>query len=365
MAKRCVGSDSLHGSERLTVSTERQRLKTMSDFKEGISNLVRHCAQVREGESVLILNEHGAVDPEVSEHIEQLVRSTGAACRSLWGDTIEPKSQTLPNAMVDAILSADKVISNYTIDRVLLDDYIQEKDLVYVRNSCRTVKSLSHPHAVFHWGLVRVIMGYVEDLCSKATTWRITSPAGTDISGQISDGSDVADAFFVQDAESSRFIRVFPGEVFTPVGSRRATGKIVMEYVNIKDSHPWDEAAIISIVDDKITRIEGTGRAEQLDRDLEDRVTKYGERAAYLDSWHGGMNPGARVPSPEDRSLRGATSGPAMMHFHLGRTKDPISAGALFAAIELDDRKIIENGKLLILDDERILQARSYLGLLA
>jgi leucyl aminopeptidase (aminopeptidase T) len=337
----------------------------MSDFKEGILNLVQHCAQVREGENVLVLNERGAVDLEVSECIAQMVRDAGATCRSVWGGSIEPRSTTLPDVMVDAILSADKVISNHTINRVLLDDYIRGKDLVYVRNACRTVESVLHPHARFHWGLVRAILAYLEELCSQAREWRITSPAGTDISGQVSDGSDVADAFFVQDAESSRFVRVFPGEVFTPVGSKRANGKIIMEYVNIKDNYPWDEVASITIENDEIKRIEGGERAEQLSRSIEDNARKYGERAAFLDSWHGGMNPGARTPSPDDWSLRGATSSPAMMHFHLGRTKDPISAGNLFASIELDGRKVIDDGKLLILEDEEILEARKSLELIS
>lgn len=335
----------------------------MSDFSKGILNLVQHCAQIKAGDKVLVLNQKSSVDPVVSDAIEQTVKESGAACRSLWGEALDPDCRALPPVMVDAILSADKVISNYAIDRILLDRYIRGTDLIYVRNSCLTVESLSSPHATCHWKLVRAILSYLEEICSNADEWRITSPAGTDIRGQVSDGSDVADAFFVQDAQSSRFVNVFPGEVFTPVGSAGANGKIVMEYLNIRDTNPWPEAAVITIENDKIKTVEG-GRAEQVTRMIEENIRAYGEKATFLDSWHGGMNPGARIPSPENRSLRGATSGPAMMHFHLGRTKDPISAGNLFNAVELDGRKIIDNGKLLILEDQKILEAKRNFSLL-
>ena len=113
----------------------------------------------------------------------------------------------------------------------------------------------------------------------------------------------------------------------------------------------------------KVTKVEGGSRAKQLEADIEKYVKRYGEKGAVLDSWHGGMNPKARVPSPENRSLQGATSSPALMHFHLGRHKEPISAGILNHTVKVDGKKIYEGGKLLILDDPKIKDAAQRLGL--
>jgi hypothetical protein len=75
------------------------------------------------------------------------------------------------------------------------------------------------------------------------------------------------------------------------------------------------------------------------------------------------MNPKARVPSPDNPALQGATSGPGLMHFHVGRTLDPISAGVLNHTVEVDGRKLYEGGKLLLLDDPKIREAAAHYGI--
>lgn len=327
------------------------------DVREGIRNLVTNCAEVSAGENVLILDEYGNVDTEIADLIRDAVKESGASCYVMWGESLPRGSKTLPQVLVAAILAADKVIFNYDINRVVLDQYVAGKGAVQINNGCRTPELMSSAHARYDWTKVRRICAGLEKICAGAKRWRVTSPAGTEITGEVCSESEVAGAFFAQDAAASRFIRVFPGEVYAPVGSIRANGTVVTEYINIVDTAPWEEPAVVSIENDRVVHVAGGDRANQLTRELQEASQGFGENAKILDSWHGGMNPAARVPTAQNPSLRGATSSQALMHFHLGRLKRPISAGILNHTVELDGRKIFENGRLVVLDQPALFPA--------
>jgi hypothetical protein len=333
----------------------------MEPVKEGVWNLVNNCAEVKKGDDVLILNETGKVDKELATLITDAVKESRAEYHVMWGESIGRSSAAIPKVLIGALLSADKVISNYTLNRAVLDEYTKGKGVTQINNTCRTPSLMSSSHARYHWGMVRATYSRLEEIFSAAKRWRITSPAGTEIWGDIGKGSEVADAYFAREAAALRFIRVFPGEVYTPVGSLKAEGRVVVEYINMRDNAPWEETATLTIKNDKVIKVEGGVRAKQLECEIETNLKKHGEKATKLDSWHGGMNPKARVPTPENMTLQGATSSPALMHFHLGRLKEPISAGILNHTVEVDGKKIYEGGRLLILDDPKIKEAeRSY-----
>src|SRR6266545_6598536 len=325
--------------------------------REGVQNLVKGGAQGQEGEQVPLPKEIRQLDPDIADLVAEAVKAAGAEYHVLWGETIERGRKDIPSVLLGVFLAADKVIANYSLNRAALDPHIRGKGIVQINNGCRTAQQMSTPHATFHWGMVKTIYSRLEEIFSEGERWRITSPAGTDISGQVGKGSDVADAYFAAEAEASRFIRVFPGEVYTPVGSVGAEGKIVTEYINMRDAVPWEHPAVLTVRDNKIVKVEGGDEAKRFEAEMQDNVKRFGENAAVIDSWHGGMNPKARVPTPDNRALQGATSGGAMMHFHAGRTLDPVSAGILFHTIEVDGRKLYERGKLLILDDPKIQEA--------
>lgn len=335
----------------------------MDQLREGVQNLIQQCAEVKVGDEVLILNEFGKVDEEIAILIAETVKATGAAYHVMWGASVERGAKALPKILIGAILSSAKIISNFSLNRALLDEYTRGKTIVQINNVARTANLMASNHARYHWGMVRAIYSRLEEIFSAARKWRITSPAGTEIAGEIGSGSEVADAYFAQEAQASRFIRVFPGEVYTPVGSKGADGKIVVEYINMRDSQPWEETVTLTIRGNKVTKIEGRSRAQQFEQIMEANVKAHGDKATLLDSWHGGMNPKARIPTTDNMSLQGATSGAGLMHFHLGSQKEPISAGILSHTIELDGRKIYDGGKLLVLDDAKIKEAERKCGL--
>lgn len=335
----------------------------MNDVRLGVQNLVERCAEVRSGESVLILNEYGKVEPEIATLIEEAVKATGAERYVLWGESLARDRRDIPRVLLGAFLAADKVIASFALNRAVLDEHTRGRGVVQVNNGCRTSEAMISPHATFHWGMVKAIYAHLEAIFGAGERWRITSPAGTDIAGRIGKGSDVADAYFAAEAEASRFIRVFPGEVYTPVGCLDAEGTIVCEFINIRDTLPWERPATLVVRDSQVVSVSGEDEANQLEAQIAANTERHGQNGRVIDSWHGGMNPRARVPTAENRSLQGATSGSALMHFHVGRINEPISAGILFPTVEVDDHRIYENGALMVLDDPRLAATARALGL--
>ncbi len=335
----------------------------MNPIKEGVWNLVNHCAEVKKDDEVLILNEYGKVDEEIAALVTEAVKETKANYHVMWAESIQPGRTSLNKVLIGAFLAADKVISNFSLNRVVLDEYTRGKRVIQINNTCRNPNLMGTPHARYHWSMVKAIYSRLEEIIQHGERWRITSPAGTDISGKIGKSSEVADTYFSQEAAASRFIRVFPGEVYSPVGSMEAAGTIVVEYINMRDQMPWEETATLTIQSDKVIQVDGGSQAKAMEQALEDNCRKFGDKATIIDSWHGGMNPKARVPTAENRSLLGATSSPALLHFHLGRLKSPISAGILNHTVEVDGKKIFEGGRLLILDDSKIRDTERQYGL--
>ncbi len=302
------------------------------------------------------------MDEKIAALVTEAVKETKANYHVMWAEPIERSRTSLPKVLIGAFLSADKVISNFSLNRVLLDEYTHGKGVIQINNTCRNPNLMGTPHARYNWTMVKAIYSRLEEILQQGERWRITSPAGTDISGRIGKGSEVADAYFSQEAAASRFIRVFPGEVYSPVGSIEATGKIVVEYINMRDQTPWEETATLTIQSDKVMHVDGGNRAKEMEQAIEENLKKFGDKATVVDSWHGGMNPKARVPTAENRTLQGATSSPALMHFHLGRLKSPISAGILNHTVEIDGKKIVAGGTLLILEDPKLRETERECG---
>ncbi len=75
----------------------------------------------------------------------------------------------------------------------------------------------------------------------------------------------------------------------------------------------------------------------------------------FIDSWHAGTNPKTVVPWDRNKEPRAwwnyAHWSPLALHFHLGRSVNPITLCCFNETVWVDDRKIYEDGKLAILDD--------------
>ena len=320
-------------------------------IKAGVDNLVNHCAKVTGGERVLIVNARGKVEPELAALIQKAVETAGAFCEYIWIDPVHKEVTILPPTLVRAIEVSDKIIFNGSISRVLLNRYLKDRDVVEINNYYLNSHAMCAADARFDWRELRCLFTSIEQSFLGAKKWSITTTMGTELSGHIAGATDVSQAFFVKSGDSLRKRRVFPGEVFSPVGVMGAEGKVAVQYINELDDLAWDDPVIAVIRNGRVSALEGDGpHRGVLERLLEEKQQVYGDQALMLDSWHGGMNPEARVPSIDDPRLEGARTSPALMHVHLGSQLDTISAGMLNAIVEVDGKKIFEQGRCLLFE---------------
>lgn len=347
----------------------------IAGIRVGVKNLVANCLETGRGQTVLLLNGRSDIEPELVGLIEDAIREQGGTPYSLWIDPLPRDISGIPRMIGNAINAADKLLLNVNLNRVLLLDHLQGNgmlDLVRVNNRLRTPDRFSTEHAQFHWGLVMAMARQLEEITASASEYTITTPRGTSMHGRVISGSEVADAFFAQDANLGRTERVFPGEVYSPVGSGDANGTIVFDHPGLADKDPWDIPLVLQVKDNFLTDVEWreeTSRTETDDwgvqtiwsRDqfvglLKTNAERYGQDAAYtVDSWHGGMHPKA-VLRP------GQLSETKTMHFHIGRVADTLSAYMTNQTVSLDGKVLFENGNLSLLDDPEIQELAQEFG---
>ena len=359
-----------------------------TDVQAGVNNLVRHCAAVERGESVLLLNERGAMDAELAALLEQAIAEAGGTPYSLWVDSLA-RAEELPRPVAGAVLGADKLLLNCNLNRAVLLEHLRANGaagLVRINNRARAPEGMGTDHARFDWRLVMALAHSIEVRTAQASTYQVTSPRGTNVSGRVASASEVADAFFVQDAEMSRTERVFPGEVYAPIGSADANGTIAFDHPGMADREQFHNPMLLQVRDNALQGIEWreeptrpnqkddpTGNtvwtsaqfqglldvsaiaALRLRLRPDDSEARYGRESAYaVDSFHGGFHPKA-VKRP------GQQSNQDVMHFHVGRTPSPLSAYVSDQTIALDGEPFWEHGRSVLLQEESIrAMAREY-----
>ena len=336
-----------------------------ADVREGVENLVLNCLQVAVGETILLLNENGGVDRDLVGLTEEAIKAAGGQFYSLWVDPIDIHIPEVPKVIGNAVLAADKLLMNATLNRVILLDLLQAnglQSLVRINNRNRTPERIATEHSRFHWGLVMALAKRVEEITGEARSWHITTPHGTDMAGRVALGSEVADSFFAQDAALSRTERVFPGEVYAPVGAADANGVIAFDHPGMADKELWANPMILTVENNMLTDVvwqdadarlqqkdlgvQTVWTGEQFTRLLQANEDRFGHEKTYtVDSWHGGMHPKAIKRA-------GQLSDTKTMHFHIGRVSDTLSAYMSDQTIVLDGEHVMfDNGELALLQE--------------
>jgi len=337
------------------------------------------CGDIKKGENVLILNEdsdfeddrrQGKVDPDLSALIAQAVRVAGTACYAMWG--VSRGDAALPPVLVGALSAADKVISHYRLDESTLAEYLgQDAHLTYIYSRFRSLSEMGSEHARYHWGMARAIYDRFDtEIFREGKKWRITSPAGTDVSGTIGPA-------FIEPA--TPFSRPFTSTAHDPVTSVGAEGRIVARYgpalekvqtdppptylggtARIPIAHP----PTLIVEGNTVVGVEGPpeaiGWVELFRKVLDERLRQKGPDANAVHSWHTGLNPKAEcVPG-----LVGNGSLDSM-HFHLGPMYDHISANVGTHTMEVDGEVIIRQGKFAAAatEDPKLREAARSFGL--
>lgn len=337
---------------------------------EGVTNLVKNCAEVKPDERVVILNEQGSMDPEVADLIAAAVRAVGASVETLWAEAAEGGpggmgGETMPDAVAAAIASADKVIANYPLrDRALAQVLGDSPRVLVIHNMMRTQEHFASNHASFHWGMANAIYErFQNELFAEGRRFRLAGAGGTDVVGVI--GPRAARAKQLED-EHWPFSRSFNSPAFVPVASLQSEGRAVIEYTGGFRRVPIDCPPTVIIEDNRIVRVEGPPAGErwveEYSRLLDARLEQNGPDANRVDSWHGGLHPTAECTAGPRGLISNAST--EMMHFHLG----PDGAHAQMqwgrATLELDGEPVLEKGRYApSWDDPKLQEVARQLGL--
>jgi hypothetical protein len=328
-------------------------------IEEGARNCVADCAQVKRGNSVLILNQSGSVDSEVSNALAQAAKDSGAQIHVLWGEPIPKSDETLPKTLIGALLASDVAIVTYpSLRREVLHPYIKDREVARSGNAARTTALMGSEWARFPYHLEDAIINRLDEIMEQAKLWRITTAEGTDIRGEFrGKESVIAGAYFERDDGNTRFSRSFPGGVHTPFNSGMVEGVIMVEHLSSLATQgnalALDRPFRIEVKGNEVVAIEeGEKGGEILRQQIEER--KEGVYH-FIDSWHAGTNPKTVVPWDRKKEPRVwwnyAHWSPLALHFHLGRSVNPITLCCFNQTVWVDGRKLYEDGKLAILDD--------------
>lgn len=343
------------GGRAISMATLETNQELLDLAREGARNLVEEAAGVERGDHVLILNEYGRVDRELEELIGEAVTKSGGRYHAVWSEPISPDDMSEPKILVSAMRSADRVIystpagaAGQRMVSPLVAFLDKDEGPFRITNNFCTVELLASDYARFSARTVRALYDHYEKLFFSGKTWRITTPAGTDISADI---GTVSSRQAVLEGQKSPYSEVFPPRVHCPVGSVNANGIIAVEHCAlppVKIQHP----VMVAIKDDRVVSVEGGPEADDYARALEENAKRWGDQANFLDSWHGGLNP----YGPNITGFLGHGCA-ARMHLHLGRSDTYTSAGILHHTIEVDGKVVLEDGNVVLLDDPEFRRA--------
>jgi hypothetical protein len=217
-----------------------------------------------------------------------------------------------------------------------------------VTNNFCTLELIASEYARFSGRAVNAIYEWFEETYSAARTWRITSPSGTDIGGRI---APVSSRQAILEGVKSLYSIVFPVRIHCPVGSAGASGTIAVDHCAIPPVR-IENPPLVRVEDDLVVGVEGGREADDYRKALAANAERWGERANYLDSWHSGLHPSG--PNIEGFLGHGCS---ARMHMHIGRSDTYTSAGLKNHTITIDDNVLLDNGRLVVLDDPQIRAA--------
>jgi hypothetical protein len=351
----------------------------------GARNCVIEWAGVKEGQNVLILAEISPNVEEIAiEALAAVAEQAGANVQVMWvRQLLKSWWEDVPPVVIAAYRAADVVIhSHYSIGRAHKPIHKAIEDgTIRVRNYGTTARILGSPWARFPIGLYNEIDGRMIAKLRAAKTFRATTEAGTDVSGELIGSLRHFDGVKIRSKGRNR---PFPPGPHIPMKTANGAGVI---FTN--NTYPWGarlwglpetffkEPVKITVEAGRVTKIEGGREAELMQKAFDFIATKakVGDEIYRLDSFHTGMHHMAFTPVPPeidpDLWWHLMHHHPGWFHFHLGGDPDRdygtqymthITASCFNATVWLDGEKIYDRGRLLLLDDPELIEIAKQYG---
>ncbi len=281
-----------------------------------IDDLLDNCAHVKPGQEVVILSHldglyggDNLVDREAVSWIQAGIAHRGANPSVLWIDEAAHVHAWRLPPVVKAALAASDVFINNSFDIVFeelveLKQFLWEQRLLMVRNFAVTAPLLCTAWAQTPHELVNEIRYQASAPFVEGLPWQITDDNGTHLEGFINPPFHANHPWFTSYGirrEEAGSYRPWPEWVHPPVRLREVNGIFIFDrmlswwsrYIGIS---PYFEKPVrLTIVNSRITRIEGDAEADALRRFLASMVERVGEGMYDFNCLHFGVHPQAKV----------------------------------------------------------------------
>lgn len=317
-----------------------------------ISDMLDNCAQIQEGQEVLILSQidglHGGdnlVDELAVSWIQAAVQNRGANASVIWIDEPAKAHAWRIPPVVKAALESTDVMINHSFDLVaeeimefrnLFDDV--EFKFIMVRNFATTVPLLctawaQTPHELVSEIRYQASVPFKEG--AEGATWQLTDDNGTHLEGIICPSDNPLFPIYTTRRFEVGGYRPWPEWVIPPIRIKDTSGIVVFDrmlswwsrYIGIS---PFFEDPIrLTIENCRIKKIEGGREADALQRFLKVMVKYLGDGVYDFTGIHTGVHPQATVGTHHCPNLLYRRvidhSHACNIHFHIGApppTKD-------------------------------------------
>jgi len=287
---------------------------------EGARNLLANCAELKAGESLLIIYENPDqdwYDSGVVAAVRNMARDMGTDPTLL--EVGAPKNEEDP--------MVTEAISNHacTIFLTRLGDQDRFSDAVPGRRSvmvyARTSDMLASTYGTTNHKAFEEFKEAVHDVMLSANEIVITCPLGTQLTGDVSHTT----------REDTRDVSVkrFPLGVPQPIEAATFTGQVaISRFLTTTGSKVYDpdnavlgDIAFAHVENGRITDYSGDAKTvAQIKKHYDFVSDLFGIDPSYVHSWHAGMHPGCRyLPTAAEHPDRWSNSvftHPQFVHFH-------------------------------------------------
>ena len=360
-----------------------------------IDDMLDNCAQIREGQEVLILAQidglyggDNLVDEQAISWIQAAVQSRGANATIMWIDEPDkPHAWRIP-PILKAALSRCDVMINHSFDLVA-EEIIEFRDLfgskkpdfIMVRNFATTAPLLCTAWAQTPHELVSEIRYQASVPFKEGVTWQLTDENGTHLEGKVAPSDNPLFPVYTTRRSEVAGYRPWPEWVIPPICIAETNGTVVFDcmlswwsrYIGIS---PYFEKPIcLTIEDCRIKKIEGGQEAVALKRFLEEMKKTLGDGVYDFAAIHTGVHPQAIVGAHQCPSLLYRRvidhSHACNIHFHIG-APPPIKEYPYWmhctgdirtATWRVGDTLLHDEGRMTVLDQPDVLAvAKKYPG---
>jgi hypothetical protein len=361
-----------------------------------IDDMLDNCAQIKEGQEVLILSQidglyggDNLVDEQAVSWIQAAVQNRRANATVLWID--EPAkihAWRIPPVLKAALTRCD-VIINHSFDLVAEEIMefrhlfeSKEPDFIMVRNFATTAPLLCTAWAQTPHELVSEIRYQASvPFLQEGVSWQLTDDNGTHLEGNVAAADNPLFPVYTTRRFEIGGYRPWPEWVNPPIHITETSGTVVFDsmlswwsrYVGIS---PYFEKPIrLTIEDCRIKTIEGGEEAVALKRFLEEMKKFLGDGVHDFTGIHTGVHPQAVVGAHQCPSLLYRRvidhSHACNIHFHIGApppTKEypywmHCTGDIRTATWQVGDTLLHDRGKMTVLDHPDVLAvANKYPG---